>query len=316
MQAIGQPTLGSTAFRTPNPEFGATFTYRLADDIETRKSARRAEEKAAATAGDDVAFPGWETLRDERLESSPAVVLRVSTAAGEVIRFLPAETEAGLHRTTWDLRRPTPDPVSLEPDEFRAPWDRPPTGDLVPPGRYQVEIVRLDTGGAPDVLAGPETFEVRPIPAVTNSPGDDPDFRLEIAGLATRVAGAVAQIERLRERIRHLRATILLTPRAAELLGRTDAAGRALDDVAIRLLGDTDRSGLDEATVPSIRSLVERVVKMHRDTTAAPTRTQRDSIRRATLAFESFEVERDDVLDEIDAITAQLDAAGGPWTIR
>ncbi len=316
MQAVGQPTLGSTAFRTDNPELGATFTYHLAADIETRKVVRRTAEQAAEAAGDDIGFPGWDVLRDERLASTPAVMLRVSTASGDVIRMLPAELEAGLHRTTWDLRLPAPDPISLEPAEFRAPWDRPPVGNLAPPGRYHVDIVRLDTGGAPEVLAGPESFEVRPIPAVANSRPDDPEFRVEIADLARRVAGAVKQVERLQERLRHVRATILETPAAAELLSRADAAARALDDVATRLLGDTDRTRLDEATVPSIRALVDRVVKQHRRTTAPPTQTQRDAIERSRLEFASFEVERDESLAEIDAIAAQLDARKGPWTVR
>ncbi len=316
MQAVGQPTLGSTAFRTPNPDPGATFTYHLAGDIETRQAARRTAEKAGVAAGDDVAFPGWEELRAERLESTPAVVLRVSNAAGEVIRTLPAVVEAGLHRTTWDLRLPTPDPISLEPAEFRAPWERPPIGDLAPPGRYTVDIVRLDTGGAPEQLAGPESFEVRPIPAVANSPADDPEFRRGSAELARRVAGAVEHVARLQERLRHVRATILETPTASGLLGAADATARALDDVAIRLLGDTDRARLSEATSPSIRDLVDRVVKLHRNTTAPPTRTQRDAIERAQLEFETLEADLAGTIAEIDAVTAQLDAASGPWTAR
>jgi hypothetical protein len=316
MQSPGQPTLGSTAFRTPNPELGATFTYHLAADIETRKAARRTAERAADAAGADLTVPGWDVLRDERLESAPAVVLRVSTAAGEVIRVLPAEVAAGLHRTTWDLRMPAPDPISLEPEEFRAPWDRPPTGDLAPPGQYNVDIVRLDTGGAPEVLAPPESFEVRPIPAVASSPADDPGFRLETADLARRVAGAVKQVESLQERLPHVRATILATPAAARLLGPADAAARTLDDVAIRLLGDTDRARLSEARTPSIRDLVDRVVKLHRETTAPPTQAQRDAIERSRLEFEAFEATRDETLAVVDAITAQLDAASGSWTAR
>ncbi len=230
--------------------------------------------------------------------------------------MLPTEIEAGLHRTTWDLRLPAPDPISLEPDGFRAPWDRPPTGDLAPAGRYTVDIVRLDTGGAPEVLAGPESFEVRPIPAVASAPVDDQDFRVETADLARRVAGAVKQVERLQERLRHVRATILRTPAATDLLASADAAANTLDDVANRLLGDTDRARLDEATTPSIRALVDRVVKQRSDTTAPPTRTQRDAIERARREFDAFEPRRVESQAEIDAITAHLDAAGGPWTVR
>ncbi|MEO6653389.1 MAG: glycosyl hydrolase [Ilumatobacteraceae bacterium] len=314
MQAVGQPTLGSTAFRTPNPEFGATFTYHLATAIESRAEVRRAAE--AEAADDDIAVPGWDELRAERLDVSPTVVLRVRDAEGTVVRVLPANVEVGLHRTTWDLRRPAPDPISLEPDEFRTPWDRPPVGDLAPVGHYCVDIVRLDTGGAPVVLAGPESFEVRPTPAVSNAAENDPEFRLAAADQARRVAGAVKQVERLQARVRHLRATILVTPAAAELLEPLDAAARALDDVAIRLLGDTDRIRLSEAVTPSIRALVDRVVRQHRETTGPPTRTQRDAIERSRSEFATLEQDLAESLAAIDAIAARLDAAGGTWTDR
>ncbi|MEM7324929.1 MAG: glycosyl hydrolase, partial [Actinomycetota bacterium] len=57
MQGPKQPTLGSTAFRTENPSFGATITYHLSADIRTAKATRIAAEKDQE-AGTDVAFPG------------------------------------------------------------------------------------------------------------------------------------------------------------------------------------------------------------------------------------------------------------------
>ena len=59
LQAPGQPTLGTTSFVAPNPDFGATFTYWLADPPETMREERREEERAAAELGEDIAFPGY-----------------------------------------------------------------------------------------------------------------------------------------------------------------------------------------------------------------------------------------------------------------
>ena len=318
MQADGQPTLGSTAFRTPNPEFGVTFTYHLADDIETSKEARRATERAAAEAGNDIDFPGWDRLRAERLESAPAFALRVSDADGQVVRLLAAETTAGLHRTTWDLRMPPPDPVSLEPEGFRAPWDRPPKGDLAPPGRYTVDVVRLDGDDAPEVLTGPESFEVRPVPAAVGGDADDPEFRRATADLARRVRGAAKAVDRLQERLKHLRAAAVQTPGAgaANATARIDAAARSVDDLSTRLTGDADRKRLEESTVPGIRDLVDRVVRLHGETTGPPSQTQRDVVDRAATEFETFENDLATTTAEVDAITESLDAAGAPWTPR
>jgi hypothetical protein len=124
------------------------------------------------------------------------------------------------------------------------------------------------------------------------------------------------QVETARDRIRHLRAAITQAPAAVPLLARTDAAAAALDQLATSLLGDADRTRLHEATSPSIRSLVDRVVWHHRDTTSAPTGTQRATIERAGAALETATSARDEVIAELDAITSELDAAGGVWTPR
>ncbi|MEL6983824.1 MAG: glycosyl hydrolase, partial [Actinomycetota bacterium] len=77
MQSAGQRTLGDTAWRAPNPEFGATITYHLADDIRSATKQRREDEKALDAAGDDVPFPGWDRLWAEHVETDPVIVLRI-----------------------------------------------------------------------------------------------------------------------------------------------------------------------------------------------------------------------------------------------
>ena len=51
LQAPGQPTLGTTSFVAPNPDFGATFTYWLADPPETARQERRRAEAGGGRAG-------------------------------------------------------------------------------------------------------------------------------------------------------------------------------------------------------------------------------------------------------------------------
>ena len=100
-QAEGQPTLASTAYASKNPAFGASFTYHLADDLQSLKEQRRAQEKKAMSEDSDVAWPGWGRLWDEHVSVEPALYLVVRDGEGRVVRRVQAESKAGLHRTSW-----------------------------------------------------------------------------------------------------------------------------------------------------------------------------------------------------------------------
>ena len=106
-----------------------------------------------------------------------------------------------------------------------------------------------------------------------------------------------------------MRAAILQTPAASELLHSADTAARELDGLAVSVIGDPDRDRLSESSTPSIKNLVDRVTWMIADTTAGPTHTQREAIDRAEAALTAAGSRRDDVLTEIDSITERRSSA-------
>ncbi len=318
MQAAGQPTLGSAAFRAPNPSFGATFTYRLGPDIQTAKK-RRVETEKQLPEREDVPFPGWDTLWEEHLEVEPRVFLVVRDETGNPIRRLKAATDAGLHRSTWDLRLSPPPPIKLEKPDFELPWYSPPKGPLVMPGNYSVELVQV-TPESTEPLAGPETFVVKATPATADHSDltATSDFQLATAELTRKAAGAANHIERAQDRVKHLRAALVQTPGdVAGLFGRLEAIHRRLEELNRILGGDPVRERLSEAPDPSIRSMVDRVSGHHFDTTQPPTRAQQEAIHRAASAFGPFADDLAALIDtELAELVAEIDAAGGPWTPR
>ena len=215
-QAPGRPTQGSTAFVADNPPFGAVLTYYLAEDLKTAKEERRAGEKEARESGDDIPFPGFDTLRIEELEADPAVFVVIRDANGEPVRRIAGSAEKGVHRAAWDLRGPAPNPVNLATPGFSPPWVRPPQGPLMAPGEYTAQLVAVTRDGARS-LGKPQRFGVKPVP---NLPADvDPAavaaFQQETAALLRQVHGAATEARRVRER---------LPPPARG--ARPDAAGR------------------------------------------------------------------------------------------
>ena len=317
MQARGKPTQGSTDYTAPNPPFGATFTYYLADAPETEREARHNMERQLRESGEDVPFPGYDQLRREALEGNPKVLLRVSDDRGQPVRWVEGPAKTGLHRISWDLRRPAPDPVEFPAGGFVPPWAGPSLGTLAAPGSYQVELFLLSRAGLQS-LGTPQEFTVKPVPT---APADtDFDvvvaFQLEASELMRRVAGAGEELGNARERLRYMRAALVETPNAdPELFTRMDELTAALAELQMQLNGDPARGQLREASVPSISNRVGRVIGGHWDTRQMPTATHR---RNLEIASDDFAVLRGELTAFIETDLAQLEsdleAAGAPWT--
>ena len=317
MQAPGQPTLGSTDYTAPNPDFGAVFTYYLAETVRTARDRRRADEAAARERGEDVPFPGWERLAEEALEDEPQVVLLVRDSYGHPIRRVTGPAAAGLHRVAWDLRLPPPDPVDLTTPEFVPPWAGEPQGPLAPPGRYRVEMALVAEDGT-HALGDVQEFEVKPVPNAV--PGTDFEavaaFQAETWELLRRTRGTAAEIARARNRLRHMRAALVETPGAGtELYGGLEEVEAQLEGLATRLQGDRTRRRYNEPSVPSIAGRAGQVAGGHWGTRQAPTQTQRTSLRIAADAFAALSAELTALLDgRLGDLEAALEAAGAPWT--
>ena len=317
MQAPGEPTLGSTDYTAPNPPFGATFTYYLSDVPTTARADRLATDEQLREQGQSVPFPGYGALRAESIEGDPRVLVMVRDDQNRPVRWIEGPATEGLHRVSWDLRGPPPDPVDLSTPGFVPPWAGSPQGPLVAPGRYTAELLLVSIAGVQS-LGDSQSFNVKPV--LTTPPGTDliavAAFQREAADLMRLVAGAGEEIGNARERLRHMRAALLETPRAdPALFGRLDAFGAALQEMQVRLSGDPIRGRLIEPSVPSIRGRVGRVVGGHWDTRQTPTATHRRNLEIARTDFAELRRALSAALEtDLPQLESDLEAAGAPWT--
>jgi hypothetical protein len=316
-QAVGLPTQGSTVYVAENPPFGAVFTYLLNDVPETQAGERKAAEEELRAQDADVPFPGWETLREESMESGPRVLLLVEDAQGDPVRWVEGPARKGLHRVNWDLRRPPPNPISLATGGFRAPWASDPQGPLAAPGTYQVEMFMVTSYGF-EALGEAQNFEVKPVP--TAPPGTDfeavADFQYRVGELAREMGGVGAEMGRMADRLRHMRAALVQTPKAdPSLFTRIDEMNERLEEMNLRFYGDRIRGQWNEPSPPSIQSRLGYAQYGHWGTRQEPTETQRMSFEIAQREFTAFlgEIRR---LIEVDLTQLENDlaAAGAPWT--
>jgi len=313
----GKAFQGDGIFAAPNPPFGAIFTYYLREEIPDRKKARREKEKNDEEAGRPYDYPSWDELREEEREEGPLVLLTVRNSDGDVVRRVNGPPSKGFHRVAWDLRFPAADPVSLqEPAEelFREP----PSGPLVAPGEYSVELSKVVDGVATS-LGERRKVITRPLGLATLAAKDRDAleaFQLKVARLQRAVLGAVRLASETAERIDYLQKAVLSTPAEG-----TAAAGRLLElqnrlkDLQVELTGDPVLSRRNEPTPPSIRQRVQRIVRGQWSSSSAPTRTNRDAYEYAATEFGPV-LERLRLLVEVDLarVERELESAGAPWT--
>jgi hypothetical protein len=162
-----------------------------------------------------------------------------------------------------------------------------------------------------------QQFTVRAVPTAPDTDfGAVAAFQLEAGELMRLVAGAGEEISREAERLRHMRAALIETPRAdPALFARLDALEATLESLQTRLSGDRIRWQLDEATEPSIRDRVGRVLDGHWNTRQTPTATQRRSLELAGDGFADLSRDLAALIeDDIPRLEADLAAVGAPWT--
>jgi photosystem II stability/assembly factor-like uncharacterized protein len=317
MQARGKPTLGSTDYTADNPPFGATFTYYLSEVPLTRHEARQKTEQELRARGANVPFPGWDFLKKEANENAPRVLLLVRDTLNKPVRWVEGPANKGLHRVSWDLRLPPPDPINLQMPDFVPPWVGVPQGPLAAPGQYSVELFLFSNANMQS-LGTPREFNVKAVPT---APAETDfhavaAFQHEVRELLRRVAGANVEGGGARERLRHLKAALVETPRATpELFAQMENLNTALNDLHARLSGDEIRQRLDESTVPSIRARVGRVARGHWNTRQMPTETHKRNLEIAENDFNQLRQELSSFLEtDLSRFESDLEAAGAPWT--
>jgi hypothetical protein len=314
-QAVGMPTLGSDSFASPNPDFGAMFTYFLNEKYKTAKDERQTAEKLIRkNKGGDVPFPGWDTLTAESLESGPRVMILVSDGANNPIRWVEAINEEGIHRVSWDLRLPAPDAIDLNTPEFVPPWADSPQGPLAAPGEYSAQLFAF-TGDQTLPLGESQNFRVKPVRAAADGTdyAEIARYNQETSALMREVWNAAEELDRSKDLLTHMKAAAKAAPRAApSLFGRLDNFGVSLSELESRLWEDSVRTRLDESSSPSIGGRASNAANVSA-TTQAATITQRSDFKLAKAGFAAFSADLNALLSiELVQLEAELSAAGAP----
>lgn len=290
-------SLGHSYFTSPNPQFGATFTYRTTQSSKSLNQKRKASETALIKEGKSVPYPSWEELEAEEEEERTALVFTLRDANGKLIRRITGPQGKGIHRITWDLR-------AFGYQQIRS--GRNPAGALVAPGTYSVEMARLDNGIWID-LGEKRSFEVT---ALNNTTLPAPD-RNALYAFQNKVGQMDLQVDNVNTRVEESLETLAKARQKA--LNQGDSNETLLksiyelkqDYLALdkRLNGRSVISDNAEFAPPSVSRRIGRVRGILYGTTSAPTTTQKESLAIAEKHLKEIEL----TLNNLEVSLSKLD---------
>jgi photosystem II stability/assembly factor-like uncharacterized protein len=303
---------GSETFTTPNPPYGAVFTYYLMEKYKTLKSLRQEKEKKEIEKKEKVTFPGWDELETERREGEPKIWLTVKDIEGNVIRRIEGKNSKGFNRIAWDLRWPATNAILNESDAKRDY-----KGAMVAPGEYTV-ILSKEINGIATEISGPMKFEVVRM------------YKGALSGATPEVTSAFwKETERLNKSVTAATKLLNTTKTKIELmdkaLERTPAAPGNLDKqlydlkqelyvIDEKMNGSRSKNEVGEKNNPTISSRLSMVMNGTSGSTYGPTETLKRSLEIAGSQFAELKRDLDDILNvKFPAFEKALIDAGAPW---
>jgi photosystem II stability/assembly factor-like uncharacterized protein len=308
---------GESFFTADNPPYGALITYWLKEETQTMEDRRKEREKELADAGEPITYPTFPEMRAEDQEEDPYLLFTIRDSDGEVIRRIRRPASKGLHRFAWDLRYPPMSPVDLGGPGLPNPFADEDAGPWVIPGTYSVSLSQV-VDGVPEEILEPVEFQVLPLNNATLTAQDKAAltaFQQEASAVQQEIVSATRRLDEASNRLRHIKEAIRIAPTMpASALADARELERRIAAVRIPLSGDGSVARRQFETPTSIMGRIGIAVYSSFGTTQGPSPSQQAQVRFALEGFREIEPEIDSILTDLDALEAQLERAGAPYT--
>ena len=308
---------GASFYSAPNPPVGAVFTYYLKDDIKSLKEQRRDEEKAKQKKNEEVKFPTYDRLHEEKEEPTAYLLFTITDENGNVIRKIKTSPKKGVNRITWNFRYNPFTPVSLKPVDTSVPWYTPDIGYMVVPGKYKVSLSKFVDGEFTQ-LVPPQDFVCEPL-NVTALTTDErlalDQFNKKVASLTRAISGADAYRKSLVNKIGYLEKAVIDGANVPDSIYNSILSiKKELDELNEELNGDRLKADYEGASPTSVKERVDLITGALWTTTAAPTTTFKQSYDAAASKFGGLLTKLKSIDSDIKSVESKLEKYGAPYT--
>jgi len=327
VQTSGKDNQGSTYFKSPNPDFGATFTYYIKEVPKTKKELRLEKEKELFKEGKPIPQPTWRELQLEEKEEKSHLIFTIYDAGNNVVRQITKAPSKGINQVNWDLRYTMQSAVnvsgSFSPVAGGERGGRRGGGSggiLVMPGKYKVDL-QLWHEGELTKLADPVEFTCKKLNNTTlpaTNYNENVQFSKQVSQLAIAVVGTERMIAESVNKVEHIKQAIYSTPGFSQnLMNKARALGVELELLNFKMNGIPAKASGEEVppSQVSINDRLGNITFAHMGSTSGISNTER-------LNYEILKEEFPPVLTalkrivetDIPALEAELNKIGAPWT--
>jgi len=320
VQSEGFDNQGSTCFKAPNPEFGATFTYYVREVPKTAKAIREEKEKELFKNGEPIPQLSIAELNEEDKEIKPYLIFTITDENGNVIKKLYKSASKGVNRVTWDFAYESFLPVNTKKFEpVPSGGGRRGGGIQVMPGSYKVSMSIYSKGSVKE-LAPAESFICKPLNLATFTATDlksKYSWIKEASGLSRTIYGTLSYTNELLDKVNAVMQAVHQTPvESPELMKEAVRINRELEDILFTINGPSAKASREEIP-PMEMPISERLGEV-----AAGTYGTTGEI--PIIAKEQMEILRSEfppVLErvrkaglDLQELDKKLDQVKAPWT--
>ncbi|MCX6153046.1 MAG: glycosyl hydrolase [Candidatus Kapabacteria bacterium] len=307
----GRRSMGENFWRTPNPDFGAVFTYYLKEAPKSLKDIRKDKEKEAIDKKEDISFPQYSDLRKEDEEEGSFLIFTITDETGNEVRRLKTACKAGINRINWDMRYPDTSPVDDKTDVNKH------SGMLILPGKYNVSMT-LYKNGETKQLAGPVSFNTKLLNNLTLPAADKKElatFQKDMLVMQGAMQATNRVFSEVRAKIKPMKAALVISEGKADLLAKIRQVETELNDLDIILNGNSSLGRRNAAQTPSITERTNYLLEAMWESCSAPTQIAREGYKISGRQLEEVLDKLNKIINnEIVPLEKELDKANAPWT--
>ncbi len=298
--------VGASGYAAKNPPFGAVFTYYLSQGLPTLKSLRQDAEKKNK---EEIGFPGWDALEEERQQEKPAIFLVIKDRKGKMINRVSGKSTKGFHRVSWNLRYASKNGIALGKAGSQD-------GFLAPPGKYTATLFKKIDGIISE-LSGPQSFEVIPLrdgalPRIAQE--KTAAFRVEVESFQQDLTASNLVLQRSLKKLAAMQTAMgRSTVRDASIDQRIHEIKEQLLDLDQAMHGNKAKTEVGQHTDPTPGSRAQQGFGALR-TTYGPTPAHQAQLAIGQKQLNHIKAQLKPLVDEvIPALEVSLRAAGAPW---
>lgn len=301
---------GADFYTADNPEFGAVFTYYLKEGYKTKKALRKEKEKELKDQ--DIPFPGWDALEDERRETKPSIWMDIKNAEGKTIRRMEVPSGKGFHRIAWDLRKVSSRPLK----RGDSGKEKRPAGQLVEPGKYTAMLYKIHNGESM-IIDGPVSFNVNRLREGA-LPGSSDSERTAFFDRHSSAQDAYTQFRiefgNIKKDYKTFKeALIRSNGETGELSKEINDLNILFEDLNVRINGKESRSVPGEKTNPKIRTRLNAAGRAIWGTTYGPTPSALDDLTLAEKELDGIRTDFSTIENLFNNLKKKSEKFELPW---